>query len=79
MYRSRAYRYANEQVVLVLTLLLVLAVIVFTSTAHLLPERRVHHRHVCAQRVLIRSHHQALMRSAFRVDRARYILNWPTW
>ena len=51
MFRSRRYRVDNEQVVLVLTVLLVLAVIVLTSTVHVLPERCVHPGDVCPQRL----------------------------
>jgi Zn-dependent protease with chaperone function len=71
MYRSRAYRYANEQVVLVLTLLLVLAVIVFTATVTFCLSGVFIIAMFVLSALLIRSHHQALMRSAFRVDRAR--------
>ncbi|MBW6466465.1 MAG: M48 family metallopeptidase [Brevefilum sp.] len=71
MYRSRAYRYANEQVVLVLTLLLVLAVIIFTSTVTFCLSGVFIIAMFVLSALLIRSHHQALMRSAFRVDRAR--------
>lgn len=71
MYRSRAYRYANEQVVLVLTLLLVLGVIIFTSTVTFCLSGVFIIAMFVLSALLIRSHHQALMRSAFRVDRSR--------
>jgi len=71
MYRSRAYRYANEQVVLVLTLLLVLGVIIFTSTVTFCLSGVFIITMFVLSALLIRSHHQALMRSAFRVDRSR--------
>lgn len=71
MFRSRAYRYANEQVVLVLTLLLVLAVIIFTSTVTFCLSGVFIIVMFALSARLIRSHHQALMRSAFRIDRSR--------
>jgi Zn-dependent protease with chaperone function len=71
MYRSRAYRYANEQVVLVLTLLLVLGVIIFTATVTFCLSGVFIIAMFVLSALLIRSHHQTLMRSAFRVDRAR--------
>ena len=70
MFRSRIYRYANEQVVLVLTLLLVLAVIIFTSTVTFCLSGVFIIAMFGLSALLIRSHHQTLMRSAFRVDRA---------
>lgn len=67
MFKSRAYRYNNEQIVLVLTVFLVLGVIIFTSTATF-----------CLSGIFIlgmfglsaianRSHHQNLLTSAHRV------------
>jgi Zn-dependent protease with chaperone function len=68
MFRSRRYRVDNEQVVLVLTILLVLAVIIISSTVTL-----------CASGIFIivmfalsaymtRAHHQSLMRDAQALD-----------
>jgi len=72
MFRSRAYRYPNEQVVLVLTILLVLAVIVLTATATFCLSGVFILAMFVLSAVLIRSHHQSLMRSAFYVDPARH-------
>ncbi len=68
MFNSHAYRYENEQLVLFLTILLVLGVIIFTSTATF-----------CLSGVFIvgmfglsalmnRTHHRELLSSAYRVN-----------
>ena len=69
MFRSRAYRYDNEQVVLVLTILLVLAVIVLISTVTFCLSGVFILAMLLLSALMIRSHHQSLMRSAHRVDR----------
>lgn len=67
MYRSTAYRYPNESLILVLTILLLLAVIIITATATF-----------CISGVFIlimmafayfinRSHHQTLMQHAYAI------------
>ena len=71
MFRSRAYRYDNEQVVLVLTILLVLAVIVLISTVTFCLSGVFILAMLLLSDLMIRSHHQSLMRSAHRVDRNR--------
>jgi Zn-dependent protease with chaperone function len=71
MFRTRAYRYENEQVVLVLTILLVLGVIVLTATATLCLSGVFIIAMFVISAMLIRSHHQSLMARAMRVDRAR--------
>jgi Zn-dependent protease with chaperone function len=71
MYRSRAYRYDNEGVVLVLTVLLVLAVIILTSTVTFCLSGVFIVAMFLLSALLIRSHHQSLMRSAHRVDQHR--------
>lgn len=68
MFRSRAYRYANEHVVLVLTILLVLAVIFLTSTVTFCLSGVFILVMFFLSALLVRSHHQSLMRSAIRVD-----------
>lgn len=68
MFRSRRYRVDNEQVVLVLTILLVLAVIVLTSTVTFCLSGLFIIAMFVISAVMIRSHHQALMHSALRVD-----------
>ncbi|MFU8827585.1 MAG: M48 family metallopeptidase [Brevefilum sp.] len=71
MFRTRAYRYENEQVVLVLTLLVVLGVIVLTSTATFCLSGVFILAMFLISALLIRSHHRALMQRAVRVDQAR--------
>ncbi len=71
MYRTRAYRYENEQVVLILTLLVVLGVIVLTSTATFCLSGVFILAMFLISALLIRSHHRALMERAVRVDQAR--------
>ncbi len=71
MFRSRAYRYANEHVVLFLTILLVLFVLLLTSTVTFCLSGVFILGMFVLSALLIRSHHQSLMRSAFRVDPTR--------
>lgn len=68
MFRSRAYRYPNEHVVLTLTILLVLFVIAITSTVTFCLSGVFILVMFLLSALLVRSHHQSLMRSAFRVD-----------
>lgn len=68
MFRSRRYRYDNEQVVLFLTILLVLAVIVLTSTVTFCLSGVFILVMFILSGLMVRSHHQSLMRSAFAVD-----------
>ena len=71
MFRTRAYRYENEQVVLILTILLVLGVIILTSTATFCLSAVFILGMFLISAVMIHSHHQSLMQHALRVDRAR--------
>ena len=71
MFRTRAYRYENEQVVLVLTLLLVLAVIILTSTVTFCLSGVFIVVMFLLSALTIRAHHQSLMQRAYRVDRNR--------
>lgn len=71
MFHSRAYRFENEQIVLALTILLVLGVIILTSTVTFCLSGVFIVVMFVISAMLVRSHHQALMRSAFRVDRTR--------
>ena len=68
MFRSRAYRYANEHIVLLLTILLVLFVILLTSTVTFCLSGVFILGMFVLSALLIRSHHQSLMRSASRLD-----------
>jgi Zn-dependent protease with chaperone function len=78
MYRTRSFRYENEQVVLALTLLLVLAVIILTSTATFCLSGVFILGMFLVSAMMIRTHHQALMRHAIHVDRGRTpeLTNW---
>lgn len=69
MFRSRRYRHDNEQVVLVLTVLLVFAVIVITSTVTFCLSGVFIIVMFALSAWMVRSHHQSLMRDAVRVDR----------
>jgi Zn-dependent protease with chaperone function len=71
MFRSRRYRVDNEQVVLVLTVLLVLAVIVLTSTVTFCLSGVFILGMFVLSAFMIRSHHRALMRSALPVNGAQ--------
>lgn len=71
MFRTRAYRYENEQVVLALTILVVLGVIILTATATFCLSGVFIIAMFLISAFLIRSHHQSLMQRAVRVDRAR--------
>lgn len=68
MFRSLRYRYDNEQVVLVLTVLLVLAVIVLSSTVTFCASGVFIILMFALSALAIRSHHQALMREALPVN-----------
>jgi Zn-dependent protease with chaperone function len=68
VFKSRAYRHDNEQLVLLLTILLVLGVIVLTSTFTFCLSGVLIIGMFIFSAVLIRSHHESLMRSALRVD-----------
>ena len=71
MFRSRRYRVDNEQVVLVLTVLLVLAVIVLTSTVTFCLSGVFILGMFALSAFTIRAHHRALMRSALPVNGAQ--------
>ncbi len=71
MFRTRNYRYHNEQVVLFLTLLLVLGVIVLTSTITFCLSGVFILAMFVLSGMMIHSHHQALMRSTFPVTPLR--------
>ncbi len=68
MFRTRRYRHDNEQVVLFLTILLVLAVIVLTSTVTFCLSGVFIIAMFILSSLFIRSHHQSLMRDALAVD-----------
>ena len=69
MFRSRRYRHDNEQVVLVLTVLLVLGVIVVTSAATFCLSGAFIIVMFVLSAWMVRSHHQSLIRDAVSVDR----------
>jgi len=71
MFQSRAYRYENEQVVLVLTILLVLGVIIFTSTATFCLSGVFIVGMFVLSAVINRSHHQELLQKAHRIDQSQ--------
>lgn len=71
MFRSRRYRYDNEQVVLVLTILLVLGVIILTSTITFCLSGVFIIAMFVISAMLIRSHHQSLMRTTSLVNPER--------
>lgn len=71
MFRSRAYRYENEQIVLILTLLLVLGVIVLTSAATFCLSGVFIIVMFILSAMVTRAHHQALMRGAYAVTSQR--------
>ena len=71
MFRSRRYRVDNEQVVLVLTILLVLAVIVLTSTVTFCLSGVFILGMFVLSAFMIRSHHRALMHSALPANEVR--------
>ena len=71
MFRSRRYRVDNEQVVLVLTVLLVLAVIVLTSTVTFCLSGVFIVGMFAVSAFTIRAHHRALMHSAQPVNGAQ--------
>ncbi len=71
MFRSRAYRYDNEQVVLAITLLLVLGVIILTATVTFCLSAVFIIGMFILSAVMTRAHHQALMQEAFAVTPSR--------
>ena len=71
MFRDRRYRYDHEQLVLTLTILLVLGVIVVTSTATFCLSGIFIIVMFVMSAVLIRSHHESLMREAVEIERGR--------
>ena len=71
MFHSRAYRYDNETVVLGVTILLVLAVIILTSTVTFCLSGVFIVGMFLLSALAIRSHHRSLMRGADRVDQQR--------
>ncbi len=68
MFRTKQYRYTNEQVVLTLTLLLVMAVVVLTSTITFCLSGVFILAMFVISWALIRSHHQSLLRGAIPVN-----------
>lgn len=70
MFRSRRYRVDNEQVVLLLTILLVLAVIILTSTATFCLSGIFILGMFIISALMIRSHHQSLMRQTLSVNKS---------
>lgn len=68
MFRSRRYRYDNEQVVLAVTILLVLTVIILTSTVTFCVSGIFIVGMFGLSAYLIHAHHQSLLRDAHRVD-----------
>jgi Zn-dependent protease with chaperone function len=70
MFRSHRYRYDNEQVVLGITLLLVFAVIIVTSTATFCMSGLFIIGMFVLSALMIRSHHQSLMRQTLAVNHA---------
>lgn len=68
MFRSLRYRHDNESVILVLTILLVLAVIVLTSTVTFCLSGVFVVGMFVLSALMIRSHHQSLMRTAYAIN-----------
>jgi Zn-dependent protease with chaperone function len=68
MFRSRRYRYNNENLVLALTILLVLAVIILTSTATFCLSGIFILAMFIISALMIRSHHQSLMQQTLHVN-----------
>lgn len=68
MFRSLRYRYDNENVILVMTILLVLGVIVLTSTVTFCLSGVFIIGMFILSAFMIRSHHQSLMRHTVSVD-----------
>lgn len=71
MFRSHSYRQDNELIVLFITILLVLGVIVLTSTVTFCLSGVFIIAMFVLSALMIRSHHQSLMRGAFAVDAVR--------
>jgi len=68
MFRSRKYRHDNEQLILVLSILLVLAVIILTSTVTFCVSGVFILGMFVISAFMIRSHHKSLMRHTMTVD-----------
>ncbi len=68
MYRTRRYRYANERVVLFITLFIALSVIVLTSTVTFCLSGVFILAMIVLSAGLIRSHHQYLIRNGIPVN-----------
>ncbi len=68
MFRSLRYRYDNEHIVLVMTILLVLAVIILTSTVTFCVSGIFILLMFALSAMMINSHHRALMRSALPIN-----------
>lgn len=68
MFRTRRYRVDNEQVVLILTILLVFAVIIISSTVTLCTSGIFIILMFVLSAVLTRSHHQSLMHNALPLN-----------
>lgn len=68
MFRSRRYRYDNEHLILALTILLVLAVIILTSTATFCLSGIFILAMFIISALVIRSHHQSLMQQTLHVN-----------
>jgi len=68
MFRTRRYRVDNEQVVLLLTVILVFAVIIFSSTVTFCASGIFIILMFVLSAVLTRSHHQSLLRDAVPLD-----------
>ncbi len=71
MFRTKQYRYANEQIVLTLTLFLVMAVVVLISTITFCLSGIFIVAMFAISWALIRSHHQSLLRGAIPVNSNR--------
>jgi len=71
MFRSRAYRYDNEQVVLAITLLLVLGVIILTATVTFCLSAVFIIAMFVISALLIRAHHKSLMEEATAINPSR--------
>ncbi len=69
MFRSRKYRHDNEQLILVLSILLVLAVIILASTVTFCLSGVFILGMFVISALMIRSHHKSLMRHTLTVDR----------
>ena len=68
MFRSRIYRHNNEQLILVLSILLVLAVIILTSSVTFCVSGIFILGMFVISALMIRSHHQSLMRNTLIIN-----------